>query len=197
MDTERSNFMMKMTPAYWRMRRLAKDKRGAGAVEFAIVAPILIMAYMGSFELSLGFTVARKVARASSTIADLVAQEPTVTKSFLADMAYVTNGVMMPYGSTGYTLKISGIKVTAAGTGTVVWSYDQAGGRPYGVNSNTSLPADLSTIGAFIVRTEMVMPYSLWLFAPGYSNDGLTKINISKTYYYRQRIGQQVTCSDC
>ncbi len=52
---------------------------GAGAVEFAIVAPLLIAAYIGAFELSLGFTVARKVGRASSAVSDIVTQEQQVT----------------------------------------------------------------------------------------------------------------------
>ena len=44
--------------AFWR------DRKGTGAIEFAIIAPLLIMAYIGCFEISVGFNVARKVSRA-------------------------------------------------------------------------------------------------------------------------------------
>ncbi len=71
------------------LRRLLKDRRGVGAVEFAIIAPLLIGAYIGAFELSLGFTVARKVARASSAVSDIVTQQQGVDKAFLDDMLNV------------------------------------------------------------------------------------------------------------
>ena len=51
-----------------------RDRKGTGAIEFAILAPLLIVAYIGSFEISLGFSVARKVSRASSTVADVLTQ---------------------------------------------------------------------------------------------------------------------------
>ena len=50
-----------------RLRRFVDDRRGVGAIEFAIVAPLLIMAYVGAFEVSVAITALRKVSRASSS----------------------------------------------------------------------------------------------------------------------------------
>ncbi len=171
------------------------DRKGTGAIEFAIIAPILIMAYICSFELSVGFNVARKVARASSTVADIVTQQTEVNKAFLDSMKDVAGGVMTPYASK-YSLKITGIRVTAAGVGVVMWSRDEKGGTPYNVASVVTVPTDLSTLNAFLVRTELVVPHELLLFAPDLSKSVQT-INLSKTYYYRQRIGEQIICTDC
>jgi Flp pilus assembly protein TadG len=173
-----------------------RDRKGTGAVEFAIIAPLLIMTYIGSFELSVGFNVARKVARASSTVADIVTQQTEVNKAFLDSMKDVAAGVMTPYG-TNYSLKITGIKVTAAGVGVVMWSRDEKGKVPYEVASIISIPTDLSTLNSFVVRTELTLPHELMLFAPGMQGHSLQTINLSKTYYYRQRIGEEITCSDC
>nr|WP_245295049.1 TadE/TadG family type IV pilus assembly protein [Pararhizobium antarcticum] len=172
-----------------------RDRRGTGAVEFAIIAPLLIMTYIGAFELSLGFNVARKVARASSTVADIVTQQTEVNKVFLDGMNDVAASVMAPYGGN-YSMKITGIKVTADGVGVVMWSRDEKGTIPYDVASIVAIPQELSTLNSFVVRTEMLVPHELLLFAPNLSSTAQT-INLEKTYYYRQRIGEEITCLDC
>jgi len=174
-----------------------RDRKGTGAIEFAILAPLLIMAYIGSFEISLGFTIARKVSRASSTVADVLTQQTSVDIKTLDGMKDVAKGVMSPFEMTDYTLKMTGIKVTAPGTGTVVWSRDDEGGTPYQAGSPVALPSDISSINAFIVRSELVVPHELLLFAPGLSTHELKTINLSKTYYFRQRVGDEITCTDC
>ena len=53
------------------VRRLRGNQSGVGAVEFALIAPVLIMLYMGSLEVSVAMSVNKKLARAASTVADL------------------------------------------------------------------------------------------------------------------------------
>jgi Flp pilus assembly protein TadG len=173
-----------------------RDRKGTGAIEFAILAPLLIMAYIGSFEVSLGFTIARKVSRASSTVADVLTQQASVDVKTLDGMKNVVKGVMSPFEITHYTLKMTGIKVTGAGTGTVAWSRDKDGGTPYKAGSAVTLPSDISAVNAFIVRSELVVPHELLLFAPDLSNE-LKTIDLSKTYYFRQRVGDEIKCTDC
>ncbi len=69
--------------------RVLRDRKGTGAIEFALILPIMLALYMGSFELSLGFSMARKVSRAASTVADLVAQRSSVTAADLDQMKTV------------------------------------------------------------------------------------------------------------
>ncbi|HXV31478.1 MAG TPA: TadE/TadG family type IV pilus assembly protein [Sinorhizobium sp.] len=178
------------------LSRLFKDRRGLGGVEFAIVAPLLIMTYIGAFEISLGFTVQRKVARASSAVADIVAQQQDVNKTFLDNMRDVAKSILAPYDSTDYMLRITGIQVTGTTTGTVVWSRDQNGATPYAANSTTTVPAELEAVNAFVVRTELVVPHKLLLFAPNLAST-VNTIDLSKTAYYRQRFGTTIKCTDC
>jgi Flp pilus assembly protein TadG len=179
------------------LRRLIKDRRGVGAVEFAIVAPLLIMTYIGAFELSLGFTVARKVARASSAVSDIVTQQQDVDKAFLDDMLNVAKNMLVPYDGSDYDLKITGIEVTGTTEGKVVWSRgwsDENDGAtvPYAFNSVTNVPADLDALNAFVVRTELTVNHELTLFGAD-----ATTIPLSKTSYYRQRFGTTIECTDC
>jgi Flp pilus assembly protein TadG len=176
-----------------------RDRKGTGAIEFAIIAPLLIMTYIGCFEISIGFNVARKVSRASSTVADVLTQMQIVDKASLNGMKDVTKSVMSPFQVEDgqYTLKMTGIKMTAPGVGQVTWSYDQAGSAPYKTGSTVTMPSDISAVNTFIVRSELVIPHEILLFAPGLSKSTLNTIDISKTAYFRQRVGAEITCSDC
>ncbi|CAN7513820.1 TadE/TadG family type IV pilus assembly protein [Ensifer sp. 1H6] len=177
-------------------RSLLKDRGGLGGVEFAIVTPLLIMIYVGAFELSLGFTVAGKAARASSAVADLVSQQSEVNKTYLGNMSNVVKSILAPYEGSKYTLKITGIEVSGTNTGTVVWSRDQNGAVPYAVNSTTTVPSQFTATTAFIIRTELVVQHELLMFAPSLASS--TKIvNLSKTAYFRSRQAETIRCPDC
>ncbi|HEV7322055.1 MAG TPA: TadE/TadG family type IV pilus assembly protein [Ensifer sp.] len=175
---------------------LSRDKRGVGAVEFAMVAPLLVVTYLGAFELSVGFTVAGKTARAASSVADVVAQQSEVNKAFLSNVSNVAKSIMAPYGNASYVLKITGIEVTGTKEGTVVWSRDQSGGTPYVVNSKVTLPGQFTTSKSFVIRTELTVPHELLFYAPSLQAAAKT-INLSKTAYFHARLSQPIKCTDC
>ena len=181
---------------FLKLRKLIKDRRGIGGVEFAIVAPALIMAYIGAFEVSVAVTMSRKVSRASSTVSDLLTQNQTTNKATLDTMKEVTKTVIAPFAQDGYSLKITGIAVAADGKATVAWSRDQNAGKPYATGASVTLPSTLEAKSTFIVRTELVVPHTVLLMMPGLAAN-LKKINLSKTSYFRQRTGDKITCSDC
>lgn len=54
------------------LKRLIADRSGVGAVEFALIAPLLLALYITSFELTIGFSVASRVTRSASSIAALL-----------------------------------------------------------------------------------------------------------------------------
>lgn len=194
--TRTMHLISALRPTWASLCALLKDRRGLGAVEFAIVTPLLIMIYVGAFELSLGFTVAGKAARASSAVADLVSQQTEVNKTYLGNMSNVVKSILAPYEGSTYTLKITGIKVDAANKGTVVWSRDQKGGMPYPVNSTTTVPVQFTTTEAFIVRTELVVQHELLMFAPNLASSTKT-VNLAKTAYFRSRQAEIIKCPDC
>jgi Flp pilus assembly protein TadG len=178
---------------------LWRDRKGTGAIEFAIIAPLLIMAYIGCFEISVGFNVARKVSRASSTVADVLTQMQAVDTTTLNGMKDVAKAVMSPFQMTDqqYTLKMTGIKMTAPGRGEVAWSYDQAGNAAYPVGTVVNLPSDIPSTNTFLVRSELDVPHKILLFAPGLSSSTLNSVKISRTTFMRQRLGTEIKCSNC
>jgi Flp pilus assembly protein TadG len=177
--------------------RFGKARDGVGAVEFALIVPILLIIYLMSFEITVAISITRKVTHASSDIADLITQKSTVDKAFLSTMPYAAKAILAPYSSTGINLKISGITVDSTSVARITWSWQSTGGTPYSVGSTVTIPSDLAIANSFVVRSELSMPYSMLLYLPGMSNTQLQNFTIKKDFYFRQRVGSGITCSDC
>ncbi|HEY0123663.1 MAG TPA: TadE/TadG family type IV pilus assembly protein [Rhizobium sp.] len=180
-----------------RLRRFARDERGIGAIEFAILFPVLLMLYLGAFELTVGLGVAKRASRAAGSIADIVTQSKSTTKSELATMTSVAGAIFVPYTTTGLTLKVTGIQIDAGSSATVAWSWAQDGSKPYTAGSAVTVPSDLKLPGSFLVRTELALPYQMLSFGSDFLPAGSNQITISRSYFYRPREGDSITCGDC
>jgi Flp pilus assembly protein TadG len=182
------------------IRRFVRSRSGIGAIEFAILAPLLIVLYLGTLEATVALNVYGKVARASSSIGDLVAaQSPSVDKTFLATMPDVVSSILAPFSSTSYTLKMTGIKLDSASKATVDWSWDKSGSRPYtvGVDITANVPTDLQIASSYLIRSELSVPYTMLLYLPGMSGTQAKALTMTKVYYFSPRVGTSVTCPTC
>lgn len=178
--------------------RLLKNKSGIGAVEFALLAPVLLMLYFSTFELTVALTIAGRVSRSSSTVADLVASQASVDKTFLGTMPDVLSSIMAPYSApSDYTLKISGVTIDATAKPTIAWSWDQGGGRPYANGSATTIPDDLKVASTYLIRSELTVPYSTLVFLPGLAMTQMSGYKFTKVYYFAPRTGTAVPCTNC
>ncbi len=176
--------------------RFAGDREGVGAIEFAILFPILVMLYVGAFEITVGLSVSKRAARSAAAVADIITQQTSVTPTSLADMPSVAASMFAPFSTSSMKMKITGITIDASANPTVKWSWAQDNTRPYTLNSAVTVPTDMKKANTFLVRTELTVPYRLFLFAPNLMPNQST-ITISRTYYYRQRQGDDVPCDDC
>ncbi len=73
------------------------NSKAVAAVEFALIAPILLILFIGTVEISLLVAVDRKLSRTSSSIADLVAQYDTHSDDEIRAILGVTERIMYPY----------------------------------------------------------------------------------------------------
>ena len=180
------------------VQRLAHDKSGIGAIEFAILVPVLLMLYLGALQTTLALSAAQRATRAAGTVADLITQQASVNKATLAGMPSVASAIFVPFTITGMTLKITGITIDATSKATVTWSWAQDGTTPYTVGSTVStVPTDINKASSFLVRAELAAPYQLISFGPDFLPSGYNTITIQRQYFYRQRTGTSIACSDC
>ncbi|NLR98548.1 pilus assembly protein [Rhizobium sp. P38BS-XIX] len=179
------------------MRRFARDERGVGAIEFAILFPVLLLLYLGAFQLTVGLSVSKRASRSAGSIADIVSQQTAVSKAVLATMPSVAGAIFAPYTTSGLTLKLTGINVDSTGKATIAWSWSQSGTAPYTAGSSVTVPANMNQASTFLVRSELSIPYQLISFGSNFLPNGSNQITINRQYYYRQRGGTSISCSDC
>jgi len=182
-----------------RFRRMLPDRSGASAIEFAFLAPVLISVYVSSFEITEGYNTAGKVLKAASTVADVVARQASVDKSFLSEMVDTAEATIAPHSMDGLTLKVTGVTIDSAGTAKVLWSWNEKGNAPYAKGSAVTVPDDMRTPSTFLVHAEVSVPHTLLLFlssGAGITRDART-ITLSRDFFYRQRLNDDIACSDC
>ncbi|MFC0481443.1 TadE/TadG family type IV pilus assembly protein [Gellertiella hungarica] len=181
-----------------RVGRLRRDRSGAGAVEFAILAPILLMLYISAFEITVGMSVAKRASRAAGTIADLVTQQSNPwTKATLSTMVGVAQSVFAPYNPANLKLKISGINIDSTGVARITWSWQQDNTRPYTLNAVVTIPTDLRNPNSFLVHAELQLDHQLGMFLANTMSYSTRTVTIKRDFYFRQRVGDAVTCGDC
>jgi Flp pilus assembly protein TadG len=182
-----------------RFARLLRDSKGASAIEFAFLAPVLISIYVSSFEITEGYNAAGKVLKAAGAVADIVSRQPSIDKAFLSEMVDTAEAVIAPHSADGLKLKITGVTLDSAGNAKVLWSWDQDGGTPYAKGSAVTVPDDMRMPSSFLVHAEVSVPHTLLLFLS--SGSGLARdtrtITLSRDFFYRQRLSDDIACSDC
>jgi Flp pilus assembly protein TadG len=100
---------------------LRRAQRGVSAVEFALVAPLMVLMLFGATELSLLVTVDRKTTLAASTLGDLAAQTDLVSCAELSQISAVTRQVFEPYSGADASLVVANLKLDG-GAAKVEWS---------------------------------------------------------------------------
>ncbi|WP_244618620.1 TadE/TadG family type IV pilus assembly protein [Rhizobium sp. 18065] len=180
-----------------RLGELCHDRAGVGGVEFALIAPMLLVLYLGAFELTMGLSVNKKVSLASSTVADLVARQEKVTKADLTAMSHVAQAIFVPYAANNLLIKISAIQIDDSATAKVAWSWSTAGDTPYPANSVATVPFGMVVANSFLIRTELTVSHQLLMYMPNFSGSEIRNKTLGADFYFRQRVGDGITCTDC
>jgi Flp pilus assembly protein TadG len=126
------SLLSKMT-AKARFRSFASDVAGVAAVEFAYLAPLLMLMTFGTFEVSRALLVHKRFQRATAMIGDLVSREkqiganPDDATNTLSGMLISAEHVMEPYSSAPLQLAVTQLRASSTdATKTKVewaWSY--------------------------------------------------------------------------
>jgi Flp pilus assembly protein TadG len=172
------------------IRRLTGDERGVSAIEFAMLAPVLIAFYMGMTEFCQGFMAQKRMGHVSAAVADLIAQEETVTPATIDDIFDIGGLIMKPFSTETLHQRVSSV-TNVSGAATVDWSRAD-GMTARGVGSTMTLPADLIAPGESVIVAEVTYDYDS---AADYLMPGLTRF--AHTYYLRPRTVDKTTCPTC
>lgn len=188
--------------------RFCRDRRGVAAIEFAFIAPVLLIMYFVTMEASQAIETSKKVSRIGSMVADLVTQQQSVVAADLDAIMSIGNSTLQPYNRSSPKIIITAIQISTDPTPKVqvAWSRKLVNGTTSAdaaKNSTTTVPASLTIAGTFLIRVESDLAYQpiITWSASNSQTLGLTaafnNISMSETYYLRPRRSPTITCSDC
>lgn len=172
-------------------RRLARDKRGVSAVEFALIAPALIAFYFGLAELTQAMMAERRASHAASSIGDLVAQSTQISNGTIDDIFMISKAVMAPFPTTTLKMRVTSIVADASVSPKVAWSRAD-GLTAFGVGNTQTVPSGLiSAAGDSVILSEVQYSYDspVDYFVPN-------AVTFNKKFYLRPRKSDKVTKTD-
>lgn len=110
------------------LARFGKKKDGIAAVEFALIAPILVAMLLGAVELTSALECHQKVTNLAASAADLVAQVPQVSNADMQDIFTSVNTILYPFPTNNNPqITVSSLTWKTATSATVAWSKTQNG----------------------------------------------------------------------
>jgi Flp pilus assembly protein TadG len=175
-------------------RRFWRARSGVAAIEFALIAPVMVTLLLAMAEVTISVNTDRKLSLVTRTLADLTGRASVMTSTDMQAVFDAGRAVMQPYSSANGAFVISSVVVTMSGTtptGAVAWSCasgpaaaKRRAGTPY------TVPAVFASAASFIV-VESKMPYTPIL--GGQFTNGV--INLNETLPWPVRNGTQVSWS--
>jgi Flp pilus assembly protein TadG len=168
--------------------RFARDQRGLAAVEFALIAPIMILLYCGLGELSLAVMAARQAGHAASVVGDLVAQTPNMDATQMTDIFNVGTSIMKPFPAAPLKVRVTSVKADAQGVPRVVWSQGHGMGAMTAGNTVPGFPANLLLPGDSIIEADVS-----YAFTSPIQQVVATPVNSGQNFYFKPRRSADVT----
>jgi Flp pilus assembly protein TadG len=186
----RQLFMNAMTFCMPRvLRRLARDRRGSSAVEFAIIAPLMIGLYIGCVEISDGVAADRKVTLTAGALANLASQVQTISATEMTNIMNAATAIISPYSAGNLTTTVTCIKIDAAKVATVGWSATVGGTALATGSAVTDVPPEIKIASSSLVLSEVTYLYRpVTGYIPAWSHIAATGITLRDKMYMSPRI---------
>lgn len=153
------------------LRRFSGDRRGVSAVEFAMLAPLMIGLYLGCVEISDGVAADRKVSLIAAALANLTAQVQTISATDMTNILDASTAIVSPYSASNLKLTVSCINIDSSGRATVKWSVTRNGSVQSGA---VTIPSALAVPSSQLIYSDVTYAYTPTV---GYTITGTLNLN--------------------
>ena len=172
--------MLKKSSILGRIRRIARDQRGVSAVEFALLAPVMVGLYLGCVEISEGVAADRKVSLTAAALANLTAQAQNLTATDMTNILDASGAIIVPFSASLLKMTVTCLKIDASKNVTVKWSVTRNGTADSGT---MTIPSALAVANSWLILAKTSYAYTPVV---GYTITGT--ITLSDQMYMSPRI---------
>ncbi|MGR4862714.1 TadE/TadG family type IV pilus assembly protein [Caulobacter sp. LARHSG274] len=174
-----------------RLSQFWRDRRGVSAVEFALLAPVLVLFYCGMAELTQAMMAQRRLNHLASSVGDVVARTPELTDARLDDVFHVGDTLMSPFSTTKLGICLASIVSDATGKDTVDWS------QKYPAGAAVDCPAKGAVVsidaGVLPASQSVVMSKASYGYVSPLKFVMPAEIVFNRTLYLRPRLSDKIT----
>lgn len=173
---------------------LRRDRSGTALLEFAITLPVMLVLYLGGFQLMDAIACNRKVTVTARAAADLVSRSSTstVVKSDIDSALGASVQIMYPYSAANALVRVTEITTDGSGNSTVAWSR-AINGAARVKNAAFTLPASIKNNNTSLIFAEVNYAY----LPPVASFKIVSPSSLTQTVYMAPRSFATLTCGDC
>lgn len=167
--------------------RWRRDGRGVAAVEFALTAPVLIVAFLGTYE---GFQAAaayRKLSSTTTEMANVVSQYTTMGASDVSTVMNASAQIMAPYSTSNLSIVLSEITTSSSKVATVTWSQAYNGGTALTAGASFTLPTSLQT-----ASTSYMLVQTTYAWTPLVAGGPVGSIHMTDQMYTLPRSSSSI-----
>lgn len=164
------------------LRAFAADARGAAAIEFGLILPVLVVLHLGVAEFVQAWQVRTRVAQVAATISDITSQARSVTSDDITDIFVAGDVILNPNDTTTLGSRLTSMSADEDGVVTIDWSVsDNYRGDA------VSLPPGFLGPNESVVIADVVYKYE-----PMFDLVIPTAFDMRHTSYARPRISAKV-----
>ena len=152
---------MNLTSAILRpLRRFGRARRGVAAVEFAVLAPMMLIVLFGTVDVLDMLHANRRVQNTAAALADVTARDTEISNEELSGIWAAMDVLLYPSTSTDAQARLTSVRILPDGTAEVVWSEGRGmSPRSAGANVSSDIPDQMRQPGASLIWSEMDFPY--------------------------------------
>lgn len=164
----------------------ARERRGIAAIEFAVLLPLFLILYLGTFEVGQAISIKLNNGLAARTVADLASQYTSIYNADMTSVLGASTSVMAPYPTQSFSVTVSEVTVDTNGNATITWS-DSLNGTARPVGQSVTLPAGMNTPGASLIWGE-----TQYVYTPGLGYVLTGSITLSNQIFMSPRAAPSV-----
>jgi Flp pilus assembly protein TadG len=143
------------------LKRFFRNQRGSAAVEFAFVAPIVIVLYFGMVEATRAMLADGRVSHVATAVGDLVTQEQTLTAAQVADIFTISTAIIRPLPTDKLGIRVTAIHIGADLEPVQRWTQSYNASMVATLpDALAGVPVDMRIAGANLIRTDTTYVYN-------------------------------------
>ncbi|RZJ17675.1 MAG: pilus assembly protein [Brevundimonas sp.] len=175
------------------LRAWAADRDGVAAVEFALIAPVMIVLYFGMCEFCQAYMAHKRMGHVASTVADIVARTTDIKADQLDDIFAAGPIIMKPYSSAALSTRVSSVTRDDKGVARIDWT------RAKGSNTTVRKKGDTVVVPADVIANgeSLIMSETAYDFNSPVDFVMPDATRFKQVYYLRPRTVSKIGCSDC